>query len=383
MPTVIEPLRDEWDAVRAAAVTARQRRADRQGAATEVAGLPRAAVRDARARPRLRHRQLPLRHAGAHEAAGGRGARRAARARATSRLRWSWTGTPSTRTSSSGIEINPRAAAIAELVLWIGYLQWHFRTRGRRQPARADHQELQEHRVPRRRARLGPRPSRCCDEHGKPVTRWDGRTTKPHPVTGEEVPDETARVPVCTLHEPDEGRVAGGGLHRRESAVHRQQADATGSGRRLRRGASGRLRRRARVGRLRHVLVAPGGRARPDRERCSGSASSRPTASRRPSIDGSSNAILRATRSDFASSSRFLTTRGSISADGAAVRIAMTVGGRRQVHGTLAACARARDRWEAADRQCSFSVQTGQIHADLTIGCELDRMPLRLQANRG
>src|SRR3546814_6732245 len=26
-----------------------------------------------------------------------------------------------------GIEINPRAAAIAQLVLWIGYLQWHFR----------------------------------------------------------------------------------------------------------------------------------------------------------------------------------------------------------------------------------------------------------------
>ncbi len=29
-----------------------------------------------------------------------------------------------------GLEINPRAAAIAELVLWIGYLQWHFRMRG-------------------------------------------------------------------------------------------------------------------------------------------------------------------------------------------------------------------------------------------------------------
>ncbi len=27
-----------------------------------------------------------------------------------------------------GLELNPRAAAIAELVLWIGYLQWHFRT---------------------------------------------------------------------------------------------------------------------------------------------------------------------------------------------------------------------------------------------------------------
>src|SRR3546814_13413199 len=29
-----------------------------------------------------------------------------------------------------GIEINPRAAAIAQLLLWIGYLQWHFRVNG-------------------------------------------------------------------------------------------------------------------------------------------------------------------------------------------------------------------------------------------------------------
>ncbi|RWX76084.1 class I SAM-dependent DNA methyltransferase [Neorhizobium lilium] len=29
-----------------------------------------------------------------------------------------------------GMEINPRAAAIAELVLWIGHLQWHFRNKG-------------------------------------------------------------------------------------------------------------------------------------------------------------------------------------------------------------------------------------------------------------
>ena len=35
-----------------------------------------------------------------------------------------------------GIEINPRAAAIAQLVLWIGYLQWHFRVAGKdRMPA--------------------------------------------------------------------------------------------------------------------------------------------------------------------------------------------------------------------------------------------------------
>jgi SAM-dependent methyltransferase len=29
-----------------------------------------------------------------------------------------------------GMELNPRAAAIAELVIWLGYLQWHFRTKG-------------------------------------------------------------------------------------------------------------------------------------------------------------------------------------------------------------------------------------------------------------
>ena len=29
-----------------------------------------------------------------------------------------------------GIELNERAAALAELVLWIGYLQWHIRSRG-------------------------------------------------------------------------------------------------------------------------------------------------------------------------------------------------------------------------------------------------------------
>jgi hypothetical protein len=29
-----------------------------------------------------------------------------------------------------GLEVNQRAAAIAELVLWIGHLQWHVRTKG-------------------------------------------------------------------------------------------------------------------------------------------------------------------------------------------------------------------------------------------------------------
>jgi hypothetical protein len=94
-----------------------------------------------------------------------------------------------------GLEINPRAAAIAELVLWIGYLQWHFRTRGHvmpEQPVLRDFRNI-EHRD----AVLAyDRVEYVTDERGVPVTRWDGRTMKEHPVTGEEVPDESVRVPV-------------------------------------------------------------------------------------------------------------------------------------------------------------------------------------------
>ena len=34
------------------------------------------------------------------------------------------------------------------------------------------------------------------DAAGKSVSRWDGHTTKTHPVTNEHVPDETAQVPL-------------------------------------------------------------------------------------------------------------------------------------------------------------------------------------------
>jgi hypothetical protein len=94
-----------------------------------------------------------------------------------------------------GLEINPRAAAITELVLWIGYLQWHFRTRGHVMP---DEPVLKDfHNIEHRDAVLAyDRVEFVADERGVPVSRWDGRTTKKHPVTGEEVPDETARVPL-------------------------------------------------------------------------------------------------------------------------------------------------------------------------------------------
>jgi hypothetical protein len=37
--------------------------------------------------------------------------------------------------------------------------------------------------------------SYATDERGVPLTRWDGKTLKPSPVTGEMIPDESARVP--------------------------------------------------------------------------------------------------------------------------------------------------------------------------------------------
>ncbi len=97
-----------------------------------------------------------------------------------------------------GIEANPRAAAITELVLWIGYLQWHFRIRGNAMPAEPVLRNFRniEHRDAlltwsREELVRGP------DHH--PRTRWDGRTKKPHPVTGEMIPDENARVEIVRL----------------------------------------------------------------------------------------------------------------------------------------------------------------------------------------
>lgn len=93
-----------------------------------------------------------------------------------------------------GIELNPRAAAIAEVVLWIGYLQWHFRTRGDVVPPTPVIRDFRN--IENRDAVLAyDRVEYVTDERGIPVTRWDGKTNKISPVTGEEVPDESARVP--------------------------------------------------------------------------------------------------------------------------------------------------------------------------------------------
>jgi len=73
-----------------------------------------------------------------------------------------------------GLEVNPRAAAIAELVLWIGHLQWHFRTRGGmpREPIlRAFHNIKSGEKVGN--AVLSADRVLARDEHGLPKTRRD------------------------------------------------------------------------------------------------------------------------------------------------------------------------------------------------------------------
>src|SRR5690606_14052943 len=94
-----------------------------------------------------------------------------------------------------GIELNPRAAAIAEVVLWIGYLQWHYRTRGDVHPPQPVIRDFLN--IENRDAVLAHDGAEfVVDEHGVPVTRWDGETMKVSPVTGQLVPDEDARRPV-------------------------------------------------------------------------------------------------------------------------------------------------------------------------------------------
>jgi type I restriction-modification system DNA methylase subunit len=93
-----------------------------------------------------------------------------------------------------GIELNRRAAALAELVLWIGHLQWHIRTQGNASVAEPVVHDFGN--IENRDAVLafdGQEPA--FDAQGQLLSRWDGKTFKPHPVTGEQVPDEAAQEP--------------------------------------------------------------------------------------------------------------------------------------------------------------------------------------------
>jgi hypothetical protein len=93
-----------------------------------------------------------------------------------------------------GIEINPWAAGIAELVLWIAYLQW-FR---RRHPAGTPPEPVLQNygSIQQRDAVLA-----CDGEAATGESRWDGKTFKVD-ARGRSVPDGSARVAATRLLNP-------------------------------------------------------------------------------------------------------------------------------------------------------------------------------------
>ena len=102
-----------------------------------------------------------------------------------------------------GLELSHNAVAIAQLVLWIGYFQWQRKTTGKAdtgdRPLLPKTQSIRQQdavlaydeKIPRRDPNTG-----------EILTIWNGHTTKPHPVTGNEVPDETARTTLFDYKNP-------------------------------------------------------------------------------------------------------------------------------------------------------------------------------------
>jgi hypothetical protein len=202
LPTVVEPLRADWANAQAAAIVL-AREAD------ELDGKKREAkLEEARAEIRRFHHQLCTTRV--LDPACGSGnflyvtlehlkrlegeVMNQLEALGQTQERLGLEGETVTLQQLRGIELNERAAALAELVLWIGWLQWHVRTRGLAsvaEPVVHDYGNI-EHRdavLAYDRAEL------ATDEAGQVITRWDGTTFKKHPVTGEDVPDEAAQVP--------------------------------------------------------------------------------------------------------------------------------------------------------------------------------------------
>ncbi|WP_263841666.1 class I SAM-dependent DNA methyltransferase [Salinibacter sp.] len=201
VPTVIEPLREEWDAAQAAA-TKREADGDDEAAREEIVQFHRRLC-DVRVLDpacgsgnflyvTLEHlKRLEAEVLSVLEDYGGQQALD---------MEGGYRVSPE---QLMGLEVNPRAAQIADVVLWIGYLQWHFRTHG--DADRLDPPLLDDiDNIQTRDAVLAydDRHQRT-DEDGTPVTMWDRRTYKEDPTTGERVPDESAQVPVYDYENPE------------------------------------------------------------------------------------------------------------------------------------------------------------------------------------
>ncbi len=275
-----------------------------------------------------------------------------------------------------GIELNPWAAAVAELVLWIGYLQWHFRTHGMAAPSEPvlkDFKNIENRDAVLEWSERKPR----LDEAGNPVTRWDGVTTLRHPVTGEEVPDPEARIQVYDYAKPKPAAwpeatfIVGNppfiGTSRMREALGDGYVEALWQ-------AYSEDAAKRRSG---HVLVGQGGAGRPRLGREDGKGtrrfglittnSLRQTFNRRvlePHLNDQKKplSLLFAIPDHPWVDTQF----------GAAVRIAMTVGAVGNRSGQLLTIAsESKESSEAEGQKVSFNVQTGKLHSNLRIGADL------------
>ncbi len=198
LPTVIEPLRDEWENVRAAAIT-RATRGDLKGA-----------IKETRA---FHHRLCGIR---VLDPACGSGNFLYVTLEHMKRLegevlelvesfgdnmRLDLAGETVDPHQFLGLELNPRAASVAELVLWIGHLQWHRLNRGSTHWPEPVLRAF--HNIECRDAVLAyDAKDFARDESGKTRYVWDRRTYKVDPATGREIPDEKAVRPLETFKNP-------------------------------------------------------------------------------------------------------------------------------------------------------------------------------------
>lgn len=200
VPTVIEPLMDDWAAVQALAEAA-YAKGDAAGAVREVKGFHRRLCETRVLDPACGTgnflyvalelmKRLEAEVMRALEELGGGG-------QASLELAGHSVGPH----QFLGLEKNTRAVPVAELVLWLGHLQWHLRERGVESlpdPVLRPYDTIREADA----VLAWSREELVRDEQGRVCTRWDGSSYKTDALTGRAVPDETMIVELKRYADP-------------------------------------------------------------------------------------------------------------------------------------------------------------------------------------
>ena len=167
MPTVIEPLREQWTDAQTASATQRER-GDQKQAVEEIRAFHRRLCATRVLDPACgsgNFLYVTMEHMKRLEAE----VLEALYELDPPQYRMEMEGHAVQPEQFLGIEINPRAAAIARLVIWIGYLQWHLRTR-----SGAPGEPILRHaaQIEYRDAVLSYKFAEIArDEHGQPIRR--------------------------------------------------------------------------------------------------------------------------------------------------------------------------------------------------------------------